>query len=48
MDDDNNDVVLVRYTVDHHANDTDDIAIEFAPETYDKKHSKRWNMLVDK
>jgi hypothetical protein len=25
------DVVLMRYTVDHHAHDTDDIAIEFNP-----------------
>lgn len=46
---DDSDVVLMRYTVNHHAKDTDDIVVELSPEEnhYDKKHSKRWNKMVD-
>ena len=42
------DVVLMRYTVSHHEDDTDDIAIELSPDSYDSKHSKQWNMAVEK
>lgn len=45
-EDDISDVVLMRYTVSHHENDTDDIAIELNPDEQDMHHSKLWNMQV--
>jgi hypothetical protein len=45
---DDSDVVLLRYTVSHHEDDTDDIVEDLSPETYDSKHSKKWNEAVDK
>ena len=45
---DDSDVVLLRYTVDHHGEDTDDIVEELSPENYDSKHSKEWNRAVEK
>jgi hypothetical protein len=37
---DDSDVVLLRYTAEHHSEDTDDIVEELSPENYDKKHSE--------
>ena len=37
---DDSDVVLLRYTVDHHSEDTDDIVEELSPESFDSKHNK--------
>ena len=45
-EDDISDVVLMRYTVGHHENDTDDIAIELNPDEFDNHHSRMWNMQV--
>jgi hypothetical protein len=44
---DNSDVVLMRYTVDIHGQDTDDIVIGLSPENYDHHHSARWNQVVN-
>jgi hypothetical protein len=44
---DPSDVVLMRYNVDRHINDTDDIVVELNEEkNYDNKHSKKWNQQV--
>ena len=40
--------MLLRYTVDHHGEDTDDIVEELSPESFDAKHSKEWNKAVEK
>ena len=45
---DGSDVVLMRYTVSHHENDTDDIDIELNPTGDDPHHSKMWNQQVQK
>jgi len=45
--DDDDVMVLTKYTVGHHDHDTDDIAIEFGPDMEDKHHSKQWNMMVN-
>ena len=51
MDDDeefdNSDVVLMRYTVSHHEEDTDDIVIGLNPEGIDHHHSAQWNKMVN-
>lgn len=39
----------MKYTVQHHLKDTDDIVEEFSPDfDYNDKHSKSWNMAVDR
>jgi len=46
--DDISDVVLMRYTVEHHAQDTDDIVVELNEDkSYDNKHSSKWNSMVE-